>query len=248
MTREQNNQLNKGLPFGVKYIPTPAPLFSTYLDKYESLEELKVLLKIIHSLYLKKDFPAFLHYDELISDPAILRIYKNENINEKLIESLSQLEKKGIILLINENENNPRIFLNTEQVRNYIIKEGIEKDFSHNKVDSNLTDFTSENQNPVITTYENNIGYITPIIYENIHNALKEYDEKDILDAIKIATENNVRNWKYIETILQRWTSEGKERGNRNERDGTFRRDSEENRSDEFYKEYVRKQKSKGRK
>ncbi|MAR33938.1 MAG: hypothetical protein CL714_00175 [Chloroflexi bacterium] len=248
MTREQNNQLNKGLPFGVKYVPTPAPLFSTYLDKYESLEELKVLLKIIHSLYLKKDFPAFLHYDELISDPAILRIYKNENINEKLIESLSQLEKKGIILLINENENNPRIFLNTEQVRNYIIKEGIEKDFSHNKVDSSLTDFTSENQNPVITTYENNIGYITPIIYENIHNALKEYDEKDILDAIKIATENNVRNWKYIETILQRWTSEGKERGNRNERDGTFRRDSEENRSDEFYKEYVRKQKSKGRK
>ena len=248
MTKEQNNQLNKGLPFGVKYIPTPAPLFSTYLDKYESLEELKVLLKIIHSLYLKKDFPAFLHYDELISDPAVLRIYKNENINQKLIESLCQLEKKGIILLINENENKPRIFLNTEQVRNYIIKEGIEKDFSHNKVDSSLTDFTSENQNSVITTYENNIGYITPIIYENIHNALKEYDEKDILDAIKIATENNVRNWKYIETILQRWTSEGKERGNRNERYGTSRRDSEENRSDEFYKEYVRKQKSKGRK
>ena len=75
MNREQNNQLNKGLPFGVKYIPTPAPLFSTYLEKYDSLEELKILLKIIHSLYLKKDFPAFLHLDELLSDPALSLIH-----------------------------------------------------------------------------------------------------------------------------------------------------------------------------
>ena len=248
MTKEQNNQLNKGLPFGVKYIPTPAPLFSTYLDKYESLEELKVLLKIIHSLYLKKDFPAFLHYDELFSDPAILKIYKNDNNNKKLNESLSQLEQKGIILLINDIENERRIFLNTEQVRSYIIREGIEKDFSHSKVDSNIIDFTSENQNPVINLYENNIGYITPIIYENIHNALKEYDEKDILEAIKIATENNVKNWKYIKTILERWTSEGKERGQINERNGATRRNSEENRSDEFSNAYVRKHKSRGRK
>ena len=115
-------------------------------------------------------------------------------------------------------------------------------------MDSNIIDFTSENQNPVINLYENNIGYITPIIYENIHNALKEYDEKDILEAIKIATENNVKNWKYIKTILERWTSEGKERGQKNERNGATRRNSEENRSDEFYKEYVRKQKSRGRK
>ncbi|MBC62886.1 MAG: hypothetical protein CL746_00945 [Chloroflexi bacterium] len=248
MSREQNNQLNKGLPFGVKYIPTPAPLFSTYLEKYDSLEELKILLKIIHSLYLKKDFPAFLHIDELLSDPAIIKIYKNDNLKQNLNESLSELEKKGIILIINDKEKNIRIFLNTEQVRNHIAREGIEKDFSYNKLDSNFSDFTSQNNNPVINLYENNIGYITPIIYENIHDALKEYDEKDILDAIKIATENNVKNWKYIKTILERWTTEGKEREVKNERYGAIRRNSEENRSDEFYREYVRKQKSRGRK
>lgn len=240
--------MNKGLPFGVKNIPTPAPLLSTYLEKYESLEELKVLLKIIHSLYLKKEFPAFLHLGELIADPASQRIFKNVNVSEKLKESLSELEKKGIILVINDKENNQRIFLNTEQVRNHISREGIEKDFSYNKVDSNLIDFTSENQNPVINLYENNIGYITPIIYENIHDAMNEYDEKDILEAIKIATENNAKNWNYIKTILERWASEGKERKVNNERHGATRRNSEENRSDEFYREYVRKQKSKGRK
>ena len=94
MSREQNNQLNKGFPLGVKNIPTPAPLFSTYLEKYESLEEVKILLKIIHSLYLKKDFPAFLYTKELLSDPIMLKIYDNEkeNINEGIKNSLISLE------------------------------------------------------------------------------------------------------------------------------------------------------------
>ncbi|MFL2664955.1 MAG: DnaD domain protein [Dehalococcoidia bacterium] len=242
--------MNKGFPLGVKNIPTPAPLFSTYLEKYESLEEVKILLKIIHSLYLKKDFPAFLYTKELLSDPIMLKIYDNEkeNINEGIKNSLISLEDKGIIILIIDDENNERIFINTDQVRKHIQRQGIEKDFSYNQFGSGIVDLSSEKQNPVITLYENNIGYITPIIYESIHNALIEYEEADILDAIKIASENNVKNWKYIETILKRWLSEGKEKEVKNERYGTTRRDSEEDRSDEFYRKYVKKQKSRGKK
>jgi len=242
--------LNKGFPPGVKYIPTPAPLFSTYLEKYDSLEEVKILLKIIHSLYLKKDFPAFLFTSELLSDPTMLKIYNGskENIIQKISDSLISLEEKGIIILITDEENNERIFINSDQVRKHIKRQGIEKDFSYHKYESEIVDLESEKRNSALILYENNIGYITPIIYENIHNALQQYDESDILDAIKIAVENNVKNWKYIETILKRWDSEGKEKEIKNERYGTTRRNSEENRSDEFYREYVKKQKSRGRK
>ncbi|MFC1873473.1 DnaD domain-containing protein, partial [Chloroflexota bacterium] len=69
----------------------------------------------------------------------------------------------------------------------------------------------------IFTMYEQNIGMLTPIIADELKDAEKLYPVDWIQDAIKEASTNNKRNWRYISKILENWATEGKN-------DGTHRR------------------------
>lgn len=74
------------------------------------------------------------------------------------------------------------------------------------------TDAASSFENP-FTVYENNIGAMTEIIAEKIKLAEKDYPPAWIPEAIKLAVVRNKRNWGYVEGILSRWKTEGKDNG-----------------------------------
>lgn len=71
--------------------------------------------------------------------------------------------------------------------------------------------------------YEEHIGPLSPLMAEALRDSENTYPASWIADAIRIAVENNKRNWRYINAILTRWQREG-----RNERQD--RRDSEKDR------------------
>lgn len=56
--------------------------------------------------------------------------------------------------------------------------------------------------------YEEHIGTITPLVAERLLVAAEEYPPHLIESAFREAAERNIRNWKYIERMLQNW-SEG---------------------------------------
>ena len=62
----------------------------------------------------------------------------------------------------------------------------------------------------IFALYEQNIGSITPMIGEQLRDAAENYPEDWIFEAMQIAVTGNKRNWRYIEAILERWSSEGK--------------------------------------
>jgi len=62
----------------------------------------------------------------------------------------------------------------------------------------------------IFTLYEQNIGVLTPMIAEELKDAEKEYSVESIEEAFKIAVEQNVRKWSYVQKILERWQTEGK--------------------------------------
>ncbi|NMC78994.1 MAG: DnaD domain protein, partial [Chloroflexi bacterium] len=74
----------------------------------------------------------------------------------------------------------------------------------------------------VYRLYEENIGPLTPLIADALQEAEKLYPGEWIEDAVRIAVENNVRRWRYVERILQSWKEKG--------RDETDRRNLEEDR------------------
>lgn len=58
--------------------------------------------------------------------------------------------------------------------------------------------------------YEKNIGIIPQFVGEQIGAAVADYPNGWVEDAIKEAALSNVRNWKYIAAILQRWEKDGR--------------------------------------
>jgi len=62
----------------------------------------------------------------------------------------------------------------------------------------------------IFKLYEENIGPLTPLIAETLEDAINTYSSDWIEEAVQIAVVNNVRRWKYIQAILDRWQEEGK--------------------------------------
>ena len=79
----------------------------------------------------------------------------------------------------------------------------------------------------IFTLYEANIGQLTPIIAEELKDALVTYPGDWIEEAIKIAVTHNKRNWRYVSRILERWTAEGK-------KDGAYKQDTQAAEQDKY--------------
>jgi DNA replication protein len=63
----------------------------------------------------------------------------------------------------------------------------------------------------VFVLYEQNIGSLTPLIAEELRYAERTYPADWIEDAFRIAVEQNVRRWRYVRAILDRWSLEGRD-------------------------------------
>jgi DnaD/phage-associated family protein len=59
--------------------------------------------------------------------------------------------------------------------------------------------------------YEENIGPLTPMVADTLRDAEKTYPAEWIEEAIRIAVENNARNWRYVSAILNRWHEKGRD-------------------------------------
>lgn len=73
--------------------------------------------------------------------------------------------------------------------------------------------YKEESSSSIFSNFENNISLLTPMLREKLLEAEKEFPEDWINEAIQIAVDNNKRSWAYIETILRRWKSDGKDSG-----------------------------------
>lgn len=61
----------------------------------------------------------------------------------------------------------------------------------------------------IFLLYEEHIGTITPMVGERLLAAAERFPAYQIEAAFRAAAERNVRNWRYVERILERWAEEG---------------------------------------
>jgi DNA replication protein len=62
----------------------------------------------------------------------------------------------------------------------------------------------------IFALYEQNIGLLTPLIAEDLKDAVNHYPEEWIEAAFREALQHNKRKWSYISAILRRWETEGR--------------------------------------
>lgn len=63
----------------------------------------------------------------------------------------------------------------------------------------------------VFRLYEQNIGLLTPLIADSLIDALERYPREWIEDAIAESVAYNRRSWRYVQRILEQWSTRGRE-------------------------------------
>jgi DNA replication protein len=218
----------KGFPAKSQFTAVPNAFFSALLPQISDIAELKVTLHIFQSLYSKRGYPRFTSYGELLADKGLMSNLKDE---ETLHKALEMATKRGTILhlaLDRDGKTEDTYFLNDEPGR-----QALEKIESGELVLSGLEPkepaLVDDEPPDIFTLYEQNIGMLTPMMAEELRDALKIYPPSWISEAIKEAVSNNKRKWSYISAILERWTAEGRE-------DGAYRGDSKKTGPDKYIK------------
>jgi len=212
----------------------PNAFFSALLPQISDIAELKTTLHIFQTLYQKRGYPRFTSYQELLANKSLMNSLKEAERppEEALRKALEAAAKRGAILhLVLDSDGAPEdiYLLNTESDRQAMakIQAGELKLSGLEPKEPALID--SEEPPDIFSLYEQNIGMLTPMIAEELRDALKVYPENWISDAIKEAVSNNKRKWSYISAILERWTAEGRD-------DGTYRGDSKKTGPDKYIK------------
>jgi DNA replication protein len=219
----------QGFPAKSQFTAVPNAFFSALLPQISDIAELKTTLHIFQMLYQKRGYPRFTSYQELLGNKSLTSSLKDE---ETLHQALEAAAKRGTILhlaLDRDGKLEDIYFLNTESDRQAMAKiESGELKLSGLKPkEPALID--KEEPPDIFTLYEQNIGMLTPMIAEELRDALKLYTENWIRDAIKEAVNHNKRKWSYISAILERWTAEGRD-------DGTYRGDTKKTGPDKYIK------------
>jgi len=135
---------------------------------------------------------------------------KTENdYHVALNAALEKAVKRGSLLVISEKEGGEQIFLfNTPRSKAMI--DAYRKGSWQPETNKHQPIGLDLNKPDIFKLYEQNIGLITPLIADQLKTASDDFPVEWIEDAIRIAVDNNVRRWSYINRILVSWQERGK--------------------------------------
>ena len=136
-------------------------------------------------------------------------------------------------LLGSSQEPEPIFVLNTDKDRQSLEKALSKEELFQPIVDNDgLLDTANQPQENIFSLYETNVGMISPLVAEDLMDAERVYPWAWIQEAFKISVGLNKRNWRYISSILDRWSKEGKN-------GGKSRRYPKKNDRKRYIKEYI---------
>ena len=202
-------------------IEIPEPFFSELLPEIDNLAELKITLYALWFFNHQEGSIRYIRLSDFTNDPGFLRALapKADTAQKLLADGLERAVQRNT-LLKTDVEKQTIYFLNSPRGRAAIaaLKDG---KWTPDKIHPVSVSLEIERPN-AFQLYEQNIGPLTPIIADTLRAAMETYRPEWIEEAIQIAVEKNVRNWRYIEAILESWQKEG--------RDGTNRQSTESSR------------------
>lgn len=192
-------------------IGLPPELFTSTLPAITLPAELKVTLHIFYRLNQQRGFPRRIRWDDLAQDRVLrqgLRAISSVRPPEELLdEGLDAAVRRTTLLhlaLPGDGRWHNWYLVNTEVNRAWV-------DEARQTMPALPPDDPSPEQQPaLVTLYEQNIGLVTPILIDELREAEARYPAEWLEAAMREAVQNNVRSWRYIRSILERWATNGR--------------------------------------
>ena len=216
-----------GFPAGrTRFTPVPDLFFSELLATIDDLDELRVVLFMFWTLNRQKGYPRYMTLAELEAETTLIQALTPDDLDgvagqQRAVESLHRaldrcVERRTLlkVTIVNQDEQADYFFANTPQGRKAV------EQVQNGELLLETTGFVREARPPesqvsIYQLYESNIGLLQPVLAEELREAEATYPAEWIVDAFRVAAEGNVRQWRYIKRILERWERDGKDDGRR---------------------------------
>jgi len=202
-----------GFPEGkLRLTPVPNLFFSDLLPIIDNLSEMKATLYAFWALNQKEGQVRYLRLADFLNDREFMKgMGPTPTLGaEALMDGIERAVARGTFLHVNVESADGQMdlyFLNTEKGRAAV--EGITRGEWRPGPGDEPVSLLVERPN-VFVLYEQNIGPLTPHIADELRDAEQTYPLGWVEEAIEAAVENNVRKWRYVLAILERWRQEGK--------------------------------------
>lgn len=206
-----------GFPQGstVSAAAFPAQFFSDLLPLIDDLAELKVTLFCFYALSQQEGRFRFLRRVDFLKDEALKRALlacDPDAAPETLLDAaLARAAERGTLLTASVKLNGAEeclYLVNT--VNGRLALEQLRAGLWIPGESGSLVEILPERPN-IFRLYESNIGPLTPMIGDALKDAAGSYPAEVIAEAIREAVKSNKRSWRYIDAILKRWETEGRD-------------------------------------
>ncbi len=183
-----------GFGAGTKRLPVPGPLLSTLLADISDCAELKCTLRFLWYEAQESGAPKRVAASNLRMDGVLLDALGSES---EIARGIALAVDRGTLI-----ESEGWLLLRTPQ------NERAAGRFGPAPAQA-VVERPSERPN-IFQLYEENIGMLTPLVADELRAAEEEYPTGWVESAIREAAAGNIRSWRYIEAVLERWKREGR--------------------------------------
>ena len=196
---------------GAVYVP--ARFFSDLLPLIDDLAELKLTVYCFWALQQREGKYRYVRLRDMLDDHTFMNGFDPdpEKAIQVLHHGIDLAIERGTLLHITvpgPAGDDELYFMNTAKGRG-AIKALESGNWTPGAADQPVA--LIEERPNIFALYEQNIGPLTPLLSDILRDAENTYPALWIDEAMKIAVEKNVRNWRYVEAVLKRWTTFGKE-------------------------------------
>lgn len=219
----------------------PEQFFTDLLPQIDDLAELKLTLHAIWLLNRQESEMRYIRGDDLRADDLLLSsLNLNSALRTKevaLEDALERAVARNTLVRVEVEIRNVLgrsvwediYFLNTTKGRQAaaMVRQG--KVGGLRAIAPEEARLKVERPN-LFVLYEQNIGMMTPLIADQLRDMEKSYPPDWVEEAFDIAVAANKRALRYIQAVLKRWETEGKDDGKEPERDS----------AESLHKKYVR--------
>lgn len=193
-------------------VSLPPELFTQVLPAITLPSELKVTLHMFYRLSRQRGTPRRISWDDLVADHQLLQslrsISKLRSPEELLEEGLDSAVRRTTILHLaypGEGRMINWYLINTPANRTWVEQIGSATAALH-------PNSIAPDQRPsLLMLYEQNIGLVPPLLLDELCEVEERYPYEWIEEAMREAVRSNIRSWRYVRKILERWETHGRE-------------------------------------
>jgi DNA replication protein len=201
-------------------IAIPVRFLETVAPEIREIAELQVMLAMFRVAAESRDIAAPVLEESLMHDPPLSRALRMSGASRPPREAIRHgidlaLARDSLLrFVIGVTAEDERVWLMLSTPANRRRLEQLRKgDTASAGLPETSPGARVRVERPnVFVLYEQNIGMVTPLIADQLIEAMEVYPRGWIEDAIAEAVGYNRRNWRYVQRILQNWATEG--RGN----------------------------------